>query len=174
MIGARVGVKEDALAVAAGINMALNSVGSALKEHGGNSTLGSNHSFYWHAAGERGFYGNQHVSTVKLTTIGNKVTKVTGPVGKLIDIYNVGMGIYNDYQNYQNTGYTDGYNTVRATADVAGGWAGALAGLKVGGLIGGSIGSIPGAVIGGIIGGVGGAFGGSYVGILSVDKAYGR
>lgn len=109
-----------------------------------------------------------------MSTTGKSITNVTGPVGIVLNASQLGVGAYADYQNYQSYGYTDGYNTVRATADVVGGWAGALAGLKMGGMIGGSIGAVPGAVIGGIIGGVGGSFGGSYLGTLSVDKVYGR
>ena len=160
-------VGNDVLGVAVGMNTVLDCIGSSLKQHGGNSTWGSNHSFYWHAAGQRAFYGNQYVRTIRLTQIGKGITKVTGPVGTALSGYEI-------YSGYKLDGEQVGYNTVRATADVAGGWAGAWAGLKVGGFIGGSIGAVPGAIIGGIIGGVCGSFGGSYLGTLSVDKAYGR
>ena len=164
----------DFLGAAVGVNTILDGIGTSLKKNGGNSTWGSNRKFYWHSAAQRGFYGNQHVKTIRLSTTGKSITNVTGPVGIGLNVSQLGVGAYADYQNYQSYGYTDGYNTVRATADVVGGWAGALAGLKMGGMIGGSIGAVPGAVIGGIIGGVGGSFGGSYLGTLSVDKVYGR
>ena len=160
-------VSNNALGFAVGANTVLDCIGSSLKQHGGNSTWGSNRSFYWHAAGQRAFYGNQYVRTIRLTQIGKGITKVTGPVGTALSGYEI-------YSGYKLDGEQVGYNTVRATADVAGGWAGAWAGLKVGGFIGGSIGAVPGAIIGGIIGGVCGSFGGSYLGTLSVDKAYGQ
>jgi len=166
VVGAKSAVKTDALAIASGMNTVFNSTGKSLKVNGGNSTLGSNHRFYWHASGERGFYGNQYVSTVKLATIGKYMTKATGHVGGVLDAYKI-------YSGYSLDGGQIGYNTVRASADAFGGWAGAWAGLKAGGLIGGSIGSVPGAIIGGVIGGVGGAYAGSYVGTFSVDWIYG-
>ena len=167
VIGARKGGKGDVLAIAAGINTFADCVGMSLKRNCGSSAIGSNGKLYFHAAGQRGFYGNQYVSTTKLTTVGRRITKVTGPVGNILD----GIAIYD---SYKQDGNQIGYHTVRATADAVGGWAGALAGLKIGGMIGGNIGAVPGAVIGGIIGGVGGSFGGSYLGTLSVDKVYGR
>ena len=69
---------------------------------------------------------------------------------------------------------TVGYNTARATADVAGGLAGAAAGLKVGGFIGGCIASIPGSIVGGAVGGIVGTVGGSWLGTGFVDMIYGR
>ena len=69
---------------------------------------------------------------------------------------------------------TVGYNTARATADVAGGLAGAAAGLKVGGFIGGCIGSIPGSIVGGAVGGIVGTVGGRRLGTGFVDMIYGR
>ena len=69
---------------------------------------------------------------------------------------------------------TVGYNTARATADVAGGWAGAAAGLKVGGFIGGCIGSIPGSIVGGAVGGIVETVGDSWLGTGFVDMIYGR
>ena len=78
------------------------------------------------------------------------------------------------YQGYRHDGFQFGYNIIRATADVVGGWAGSAVGLKIGGIVGTCIGGPFGAVVGDIVGGIGGAFGGSYIGIFSVDKAYGR
>ncbi len=160
-------VGNDVLGVAVGMNTILDGIGTSMKKSSGNSSWGSNRKIYWHATAQRGFYGNQYVKTIRLGQIGKGITKVTSPMGKLLDGYEI-------YRGYKLDGSQIGYNTVRATADVAGSWTGAWAGLRIGGMIGGSIGAVPGAVIGGIIGGVGGAFGGSYLGTLSVDKAYGR
>ena len=166
VIGSRKGGEGDALAVAAGINTFADNVGMSLMRYGGNSSISNNGKFYFHAVGQRGFYGNQYVSVIKLTSIGRKINKFTGPVGHTLDIIEI-------YDGYRQDGEQIGYHTAHASADVIGGWAGSWAGLKFGGIIGGSIGAVPGAIIGGIIGGVGGAFGGSYLGTMSIDKAYG-
>lgn len=116
------------------------------------------------------------MKTMKLTTIGKGITKVTGPVGKVLNVGNIGVGIYNDYATYQNTGNTNFYNTTRATADVVGGWAGVAIGVKLGSVIGGcfgGFGAIPGAIIGGAVGGIAGSIGGSWMGTSSVDLMYG-
>lgn len=178
------GIDGKTLATAAGINTVLNSVGLSLRRNGGNSTVSSSGKFYWHEAGARGFYGNQHVSATRLTNIGKSITKGTGPVGTFFNMYTITDGFITDYRDYQN-GHTNGYNTVRATADVAGGWVGgfvgavygAKTGAEIGSLFGGAgalPGSVIGGVLGGVLGGVFGSFGGSYIGIFSVDKAYGR
>lgn len=88
--------------------------------------------------------------------VGKVITKATGSVGKVLD----GISIYDGYKQDRNQ---IGYNTVRAVADVAGGWAGAVAGLKIGTSIGslfGGVGAIPGAVIGSTVFGIIGAYGG--------------
>ena len=120
----------------------------------------SNRKIYWHSAAQRGFYGNQHVKTIRLSTTGKSITKVAGPVGIGLNVSQLGVGAYADYQNYQSYGYTDGYNTVRATADVAGGWAG-------------GVGVVPGTIVGGAIGGVVGTFGGGWLGTRTVTIIYG-
>ncbi|MDY5320854.1 MAG: FG-GAP-like repeat-containing protein [Prevotella sp.] len=165
------------LDVVAGTNTVLNGIGASLKSHGGNSTIGSSGKVYWHGGGQRGFYGNQYVSTMRLTSVGRAITKHTGPIGIATSIYDIGDGMYVDYQT---TGSLIGYKSVRASASAVGGWAGGWAGLEAGAMIGGSIGvsfggvgAVPGAVIGGIIGGVGGAIGGSAVSEFAVDKMYG-
>jgi RHS repeat-associated protein len=162
--------------IGAGLTV-FSSIGSSLKNNSGNSTIGSNRKFYWHATGERGFYGNQYVKAYKLTNIGTKITRATSPVGKLYDGYSIVNGVCADFQNYQYYGYSNGYNTVHAAADVAGGWAGALAGAKAGFFIGAyfeGFGAIPGAIIGGAAGGIAGSFGGSLIGTSTVDWIYGR
>ena len=173
-------LSDNILGAAVGVNTFLDGIGISLKKHGGNSTWGSNRKFYWHAAGERGFYGNQNVSTFRLMHIGKGITKVTSPVGKVLDGYTILNGIATDTQNYQSNGYTDGYNTVRATADVAGGWAGgaagAILGAKAGAAVGvwfGGVGVVPGTIVGGAIGGVVGTFGGGWLGTRTVDIIYG-
>ena len=170
VIGARKSGKGDVFSIAAGITTFANCIGNSLKRNSGNSTISSNGKFYWHAAGERGFYGNQYVNTTKLTTVGKRITKVTSPIGHTLE----GIDIYD---SYKQDGYQIGYNTARATADVAGGWAGAAAGLKIGTSIGsmfGGVGAIPGAIIGGAVGGIIGTYGGSWIATSSVDMIYGR
>lgn len=56
-------------------------IDASLKSHSGNSTIGNNGKVYWHGEGQRGFYGNQHVSTMRLTSVGRAITKHTGPIG---------------------------------------------------------------------------------------------
>ena len=156
VIGARKGGKENILAIAAEINTITDCFGTSLKKNSGNTTLGSNGKLYYHVAGQRGFYGNQYVSTVRLVHVGKVITKATGSVGKVLD----GISIYDGYKQDRNQ---IGYNTVRAVADVAGGWAGAVAGLKIGTSIGslfGGVGAIPGAIIGSTVFGIIGAYGG--------------
>ena len=156
VIGARKGGKENILAIAAEINTITDCFGTSLKKNSGNTTLGSNGKLYYHVAGQRDFYGNQYVSTVRLVHVGKVITKATGSVGKVLD----GISIYDGYKQDRNQ---IGYNTVRAVADVAGGWAGAVAGLKIGASIGslfGGVGAIPGAVIGSTVFGIIGAYGG--------------
>ena len=156
VIRARKGGKENILAIAAEINTITDCFGTSLKKNSGNTTLGSNGKLYYHVAGQRGFYGNQYVSTVRLVHVGKVITKATGSVGKVLD----GISIYDGYKQDRNQ---IGYNTVRAVADVAGGWAGAVAGLKIGTSIGslfGGVGAIPGAVIGSTVFGIIGAYGG--------------
>ena len=170
VIGARKSGKGDVFSIAAGITTFANCIGNSLKRNSGNSTISSNGKFYWHAAGERGFYGNQYVNTTKLTTVGKRITKVASPIGHTLE----GIDIYD---SYKQDGYQIGYNTARATADVAGGWAGAAAGLKIGTSIGsmfGGVGAIPGAIIGGAVGGIIGTYGGSWIATSSVDMIYGR
>lgn len=88
------------------------------------------------------------------------------------------------FDGYRYDGYQVGYHTVRASADVAGGWAGAAAGAAIGAKAGfvfgawfGGVGAGPGMVIGSIVGGaaggIAGACGGSWIGTSSVDKIYG-
>lgn len=177
-IGASVAVA-DAIAVAGTINTFLDHTGKSLKKNSGNSTIGTNGRFYWHAAGKRGFYGNQHVGTIRLMQIGKRITMVTGPVGKAYDGYKIINGLTADIHNYQR-GFTDGYNTIRASADVVGGWAGATVGASCGARFGfyvsalTGVGIVPCTIIGGAIGGIAGSFGASWFGTSTVDYIYER
>lgn len=152
------------------VNTAFNSLGKSLKDNAGNSTLGNNGKFYWRGSGERGFYGNQYVKTAKLANIGCGIIRVTGPVGLFLSVNE----LYNGYQLDGGKVQTVGYNTVRATASVAGGWAGGMAGLKTGAAIGFGIGYVPGSIIGGTIGGFIGTMGGSWFGTNYIDYLYGK
>ena len=165
--------KTEILTVAETVNTITDNVGSSLKNHGGNSTWGSNYKIYWHAKGEQGFYGNQYVSTTKLSAIGCELSKVAGPMGKLINGVNIVYGAYLDLHNYQSYGYSNGYNTVRSLSSLAFSFIGAKAGFAIGTWLGG-IGAIPGAIIGGAIGGVAGSLGGSMLGGYVTDYFYCR
>ena len=156
----------------ANLNTFIDGAGASMKENGGNSTFGSNHRLYWHTANERGFYGNQYVSTVRLTTIGKKIVKHTGPVGFFLD----GKDIYD---GYKQDGDQIGYYTMRSTANVAGGWAGGLAGATLGakagaaiGLCLGGVGTVPTTIIFGAVGGILGTIGGSWLGTQMTDVIY--
>ncbi len=169
----------DALGVFGLGNTALNSLGKSLKYNAGNSTYGSNGKFYFHNKTERGFYGNQHVQTVRLTDVGTKIIKVTGPVGYAVGGGQLSIGIYQDVQTYQTEGYTNGYNTAKAAGEIAGGLAGSQAGLWAGAKIGTAIGgwfgpggAVVGAIIGGAIGGFCGAYFGESVAGQAVNYAY--
>jgi len=156
---------------------AINSLGKSLAKNAGNSTIGNNGNFYWHAAGERGFYGNQYVSTTNLAKVGRGITKVTGPVGMTLGVIDISKGYIQD-------GGKIGYHTARATANYAGGWAGATAGAALGakaGLavgvwfcgVGAAPGIVIGSMVGGAAGGIAGSFGGSWIGTSFVDMIYG-
>ena len=157
----------DFVGVGGGINTALHNVGKSLEKNAGNSTVGNNGKAYWHAKGKRGFNGNQHVKTIKLTKVGNMVTKVTGPVGHMLNGFNI-------YNGYLQDGRQFGYNTALAVGSFVGGWIGANVGIWAGSYAGGVVGGIPGAIIGGATGGTAGAFAGSEMGIMVVNKIYRR
>ncbi|WP_304972295.1 hypothetical protein [uncultured Muribaculum sp.] len=169
----------DALVVFGLGNTALNSLGKSLKYNAGNSTYGSNGKFYFHNKTERGFYGNQHVQTTRLTDVGSKITKGTGYIGAAINVKEFGTSFYSDIQTLHEHGQTNWYNTAHAAGEIAGGWAGGQAGLwagaKVGTAIGGWFGpggAVVGAIIGGAIGGFCGAYFGESVAGQAVNYAY--
>ena len=116
--------------------------------------------------------GNRYRKTYNISKVLKRGTIVTTAVLGTIEI---GSGVSQDYQNYQNTGYTDGKNTAVATASVAGGVAGGIGGAAIGAAVGvwfGGVGAAPGALIGGIIGGALGSWGGSELAESAVQKAY--
>ena len=152
-----------------------------MEKNAGNSTIDNKLQIHWCASDERGFYGNQYVKRMKLTTLGKGITKFTGPIGNLLTAADISMGMYSDYSNYKKTGYTDCYHTAYATAGFVGGWVGCLAGAKAGAVLGAEmgiwfegVGMLPGSVFGGIIGGIYGSFKGSMKGKDMINKIYNR
>ncbi|MBS4040153.1 MAG: hypothetical protein KGZ81_06090, partial [Flavobacteriales bacterium] len=110
------------------------------------------------------------IKTYNLSKVLKKGSIVTTVVLGTIE---VGQGVSQDYQNYQNTGYTNGKNTAVATAKVGAGIAvGWAAGAATGAAIGTAI-PIPvvGTVVGAIVGGVAGYYASEAAGSL-VEKAY--
>lgn len=162
---------EKAFAVGSTINTGIDCFGRSLEKNSGNSTIGSNVRLYFHKDSERGFYGNQYVRTIKLTKIGGYVTKVTGPIGKIMDVYDLYDGAKTDYLAYKNGG-SDGYNTARVAAGLAAGWGGAKTGILVGGEIGVCVGGPLGAIVGSTILGIIGAWSGDLIGTEIVDYLY--
>ena len=152
----------------------LNCVGSSLKDHGGNSTWGSNFKFYWHAKGEQGFYGNQYVSTVRLANVGKFITKYTSNINKLSNAYKVSRGVITDFQNYSQYGYTDAHNTIQAISDGICSWGGSAAGAQVGGLIFAPLGPLGVCVGVAAFGIVGDYIGNNYFSPFVMDKIYGK
>ena len=159
--------------VAETTNTILDNIGSSLKKHGGNSTWGSNGHFYWHGSGKQGFYGNQYVTATKLSVIGVKIAKYTGPTGKTLDFIQLTNGIYSDYEAYGQYGYTNGYNSIMATARIVGGSVGSIKLMGVAASAGSTFGPA-GTVIGGIVGGIIGAWGGSKLCEIGVNMLYSR
>ncbi len=165
------------ITAASRINTSLDSFGNSLKKNGANSTFGNNRKLYCKTSAQRPFYGNQYVSTQRLTTMGRKIVGKTTTAGHVILGAQLGLGAYQDIQDYQDYGYTDGYNTVRAGGAFAGAYVGMKAGLWLGGTIGfnfGGIGAIPGSIIGATVFGIIGAYYGGEVGEQTVDWIYGK
>lgn len=143
-------------------------MGGSLKSNAGNSTLGNNQRFYWHSADEKGFNGNQYVKTLRLNDIGKRIVKVTGPLGRLFEFYD----LYNGFQLDGGQFETIGYHTFRSGAGIIGGWIGSWAGIRVGGVMGEFIAGPPGAIIGGIGLGVFGSYYGSLAGTTLIDEIW--
>lgn len=102
-----------------------------------------------------------NVSVRRLGSTLETVGRVARPVGVVIDAIQVG-------QAFRADGNRVGEQTVRASANVAGGAAGAWGGAKVGAAIG-SLGGPVGTVIGGVVGGVVGGIVGSGLADTAVD-----
>ena len=85
--------------------------------------------------------------------------------GIVMDAYDVGTTIYEDYNDEDGTW---GKKSTKKVAEVAGSWAGAAAGAKLGAMAGASLGTVAAPGIGtavggfvlGLIGGIAGAIGG--------------
>ena len=158
-------------------NGIVNCIAIGLKESK-QSTFGNNWKVYLCDENSRPFYGNQYVSTINMKDAGeylNHYTKTFGPIGKVLNGAKLLDGGLKDYNTYQKTGETNYYNTVKATADIAGGWAGAALGAKAGIAIGsffGGVGFIPGAVLGAAVGAFIGSCLGSSFGEQTVDYVY--
>lgn len=156
-------------------NTSISSVGNSLKNEGYNSTLGSNGKIYWKTKGERGFYGNQHVTAQRLSTIGNQIITKTNAAGWCIAGVQVGLGYVQDKVDEIYYGHTDYYNTVRTSVSFATAYAGMEAGLYLGaswGSLFGGVGAIPGGIIGAAVGGFVGACLGGEAGGQVVDWIY--
>ena len=160
--------------VAETTNTILDNIGSSLKNHGGNSTWGSNGHFYWHGSGEQGFYGNQYVSTAKLVNVGKFITKYTSNINKLSNAYKVSRGVVTDFQNYSQYGYTDARNTIQAISDGICSWAGSTACAQIGGLIFVPLGPLGVCVGVAAFGIVGDYIGNNYLSPFIMDKVYGK
>jgi hypothetical protein len=105
-----------------------------------------------------------HTRLPSILKYGKSAAKGLVVVGAIIDMYDIGSSMYDDYQMEGQINF--GPNTQDAVGRVAGGWAGALGGAAAGAAIGSAfagVGAIPGAIIGGIIGGVGGGYLGGQV-----------
>lgn len=146
------------------------------EKKGVNVTLGSNNKIYFPKR-ESGhpFYGNQYVTTQKLSVIGKKVVKYTKPVGYIVNAAYIGINACKDYYEHGKIGR----NTIRATAECIGGYYGAEYGMKLGMYFGtyigglfGVVGSVPGAIIGGVVGGIIGYCVGARIGANAVEAFY--
>ena len=153
------------------VNDIFDNLGGSLANNSGKTRLGTNGKLYFETVKGRVFYGNQYVSTSPLLKYGKGITKVTGPIGHMINAGQIAYGMSQDNWTY-------GHNAKVATAGVAGGiagtWAGATAGAKIGASVGvwfGGIGSVPGAIIGGFFGGLAGGFIGSELTEVVVEES---
>ncbi len=164
---------EGIFGTTAGINMCIDVLGASLENGGGNSTFGSNGKFYFHTYNQPGFYGNKYVGTVKLTEVGKSITKYTGPIGKVLDLTQISVATYYDYQDYKNNGHTNGYNTVRASCSCVASNAGFYMGAEIGVIFGTPFGPA-GIVIGYFVGGFAGSYLFSTATESAIDLIYGK
>lgn len=150
--------------------MGIGSWGKSLQK-AGNSTVGNNGKFYFHAHGTRGFYGNKYVKTIKLSDIGNRILKYTGPLGKILNIATIGVALSNDYNDLENYGATDFYHTAKAIGEIIGGTQLGKLGFSAGLYYGTSTGPL-GAICISAGSGIIGYYIGKEVGGLLVDSFY--
>lgn len=153
-----------------------------LKSHGQDSittvyarnyaTVGSNGKFYIHPNGERAFNGNQYVKTIKLSAIGNGMAKCTGVAGIGFTIYDFGIALKQDYDDYNTYGKTDYYHTAKVFGETIGGSAFGTLGVYSGGTAGSAIAGPVGSIVCGFVFGVGGFLWGEYIGGNVVENYY--
>ncbi|MDA6071084.1 RHS repeat-associated core domain-containing protein [Flavobacterium sp. AC] len=113
------------------------------------------------------------VANIKTFNVSKLIKKGSIATTVILGTIEVGQGVAGDYQNYQNTGYTNGENTAVATAKVG---AGIAVGWAAGAATGAAVGSfipipIVGTIAGAIVGGVAGYYASERAGNL-VEKAY--
>ena len=102
-------------------NMIIDNIGKGFKK-GGNSTIGSNGKFYIHPKGERGFYGNQSVKALKLTTIGKNICKGTTLLSVGLNIYDLKSAQLQDKMDSSIYGMSDDYHYNKTVGKIFGGF----------------------------------------------------
>lgn len=131
-----------------------------------------------------GRHGLEPMATRSISPIANKIGKVAGPIGAVVD---GGITAYNTYQTdtEQHPEWSEGHKIARAgvKGTVTGGatWAGAWLGAKGGAAIGAAVsgpfapaGAVVGGILGGVIGGVVGHYAGETAGDWLNDKGVDR
>lgn len=151
-------------------NMIIDNIGKGLKK-GGNSTIGNNGKFYFHPEGERGFYGNQSVKALKLTTIGRRLSKFAGPIGWYLDWEKVKEARLKDSECLRIYGKNDDYYYNKARGEIAGGRIYGYIGFSAG-VYGGTPFGPLGMVIVGAALGIEGSIMGEEMGAQFVDAYY--
>ena len=91
------------------VNSCIDSHGQSLAKYGANSTagIGNNIQVYWKTATQRPFYGNQYISTQKLTTVGSNIVSKTTKASNIIGLVQVGIGAIHDIADLSCYGHTD-------------------------------------------------------------------
>ena len=156
-------------------NLFIDSYGNSLKTPGTFSTSCSSNMQSCKLSVQRPII-NQY-TTQKFTTIGKGITTYSGTATYVIGGLQIGFGVAQDTMDYNNYGYTNAYNTIRAAVSFGSAWAGMEAGLYMGAIIGsyfGGVGAIPGSIIGAAVYGVILGYWGGEVGGQAVDQLYGK
>ena len=122
-----------------------------------------------------GRHGLEPMATRSISPIANKIGKVAGPIGAVVD---GGITAYDTYQidTQQHPEWSEGHKIARAGvkgaatggATWAGAWLGAKGGAAIGAAVSGPFAPV-GAVVGGVVGGVIGGVIGHYVGESAGD-----